>query len=157
MSSKRDALRQQQAAADGAFAARLVLACAALALTLWVSLPSCDQKEHGEPSLLGRALAGAPPAPPAPFSGKVPRTIHQVAASKQLPEVFEALQASGGGGSRAARAVIARGARARERVCQKLKGGRRPSPVAAPRRAPGSTTTTAGTTAFGPTTRWRSW
>jgi hypothetical protein len=82
------AARQQQAAADGAFALRLLTACCTLAVTMWVLLPSCD-----EPARPARAAGPAPPhsvfggmfhrsgddgALVLNATGRIPRIIHQV-------------------------------------------------------------------------------
>ncbi|KAI8475537.1 MAG: hypothetical protein J3K34DRAFT_483343 [Monoraphidium minutum] len=95
VAGKKDALRQQQAAADSAFATRLMLACLALAVTLWVTLPGCDQ-ERGEaaPSLLARLFGAVPEPPPAAAAGKVPHIIHQLHSSAQVPARFVPFQES---------------------------------------------------------------
>lgn len=90
MTPVRRAARQQQAAEDGAFAARLLAACAALAIAMWLLLPSCDSHGAARRGWLGRkpsaAAAGAAAVPPAlPFnaSAKVPHMIHQVLPKSQ--------------------------------------------------------------------------
>ena len=102
MSAAKRAQRQQQAAADGAFAARLALACLALAATMWVLLPSCE--DHGGGGVRGGGGASgsggggggedaaAAAGPRFNATARVPRVVHHVlrAGHAAVPERFAA-------------------------------------------------------------------
>ena len=103
---------RQQAAEDGAFAARLLLACAVFAALLWFALPPCGQPREQRPyveveqqqlqqeqeeepvasSLLGRGVDAAAQQ----ISGRVLHTIHQYHAAKDVPERYKPLQVGRG-------------------------------------------------------------
>jgi len=96
------AAREKQAAEDGVFALRLFAACALLATTMWIFLPSCEDR---------RGIAAAKPTPLSWLSrllwgqeeelslegvqGRVPRLIHQVlppGGAAAVPEQLLPLQ-----------------------------------------------------------------
>lgn len=110
---KRESLRQQ-AAEDGAFAARLLLACVLFGTVLWFALPPCGQAAAPrDPGGAVRAPAQQPHAGEQPaggggpaatlggglhdaddpaLAGRVARTIHQYHPSKDVPERYRQLQ-----------------------------------------------------------------